>query len=29
VWCYVDEVTMRQADGRWVEIDLFYEAGLA
>jgi hypothetical protein len=29
VWCYVDEMTMRQADGRWIEVDLFYEAGLA
>jgi hypothetical protein len=29
VWCYVDEVTLRHADGRWAEIDLFYEAGLA
>jgi hypothetical protein len=29
VWCYVDEITLRQADQRWVEIDLFYEAGLA
>jgi Zn-finger in ubiquitin-hydrolases and other protein/Helicase associated domain len=28
VWCYVDEVTMKQADGGWVQIDLFYEAGL-
>jgi hypothetical protein len=29
VWCYVDEVTMRPIDGRWVEADLFFEAGLA
>jgi hypothetical protein len=29
VWCYVDEVTLRQADGGWVEVDLFYEAGIA
>ena len=29
VWCYVDEVTLRPIDGRWVEVDLFYEAGLA
>jgi len=28
VWCYVDEVTMRPIDGRWVEVDLFFEAGL-
>jgi hypothetical protein len=27
VWCYVDEITMRHADGGWVEVDLFYEAG--
>jgi hypothetical protein len=29
VWCYVDEITMREVDGRWVEVDLFYEAGLS
>jgi ubiquitin-hydrolase Zn-finger-containing protein/helicase associated protein len=29
VWCYVDEVTMRPRDGGWVEVDLFYEAGVA
>ena len=29
VWCYVDEVTLRPADGGWVEVDLFFEAGLA
>jgi hypothetical protein len=29
VWCYVDEVTMRPVDGAWVEVDLFYEAGVA
>ena len=29
VWCYVDEVTLREVDGRWVEVDLFYEAGLS
>jgi hypothetical protein len=28
VWCYVDEITLRRADRRWIEIDLFYEAGL-
>jgi hypothetical protein len=28
VWCYVDELTMKRADGTWVEIDLFYEAGI-
>jgi hypothetical protein len=28
-WCYVDEVTMRPVDGRWIEVDLFYEAGVA
>ena len=27
VWCYVDEVTMREADGGWVQVDLFFEAG--
>jgi hypothetical protein len=27
VWCYVDEVTMRPADGGWREVDLFFEAG--
>ena len=26
-WCYVDEQSLRPADGGWV--DLFYEAGLA
>ena len=29
VWCYVDELTLRHTDGGWVQIDLFYEAGLA
>jgi hypothetical protein len=29
VWCYVDEATLRHEDGGWVDIDLFYEAGLA
>jgi hypothetical protein len=29
VWCYVDEITLRHADTGWVEIDLFYEIGLA
>ena len=29
VWCYVDEMTLRHADDRWIEIDLFYEAGVA
>ena len=28
VWCYVDELTMRPADGGWVEVDLFFEAGI-
>jgi hypothetical protein len=28
-WCYVDEVTMRPIDGRWVDVDLFFEAGIA
>jgi hypothetical protein len=27
VWCYVDGITMRHADGGWAEIELFYEAG--
>jgi hypothetical protein len=29
VWCYVDEKTMRNVDDQWVEVDLFYEAGIA
>ena len=29
VWCYFDEMTMRPIDGRWVEVDLFFEAGIA
>lgn len=29
VWCYVDELTMRPVDGDWVEVDLFFEAGIA
>jgi hypothetical protein len=28
VWCYVDELTMKKAGGEWVEVDLFFEAGL-
>jgi len=28
VWCYVDEVSLRHVDDRWVEVDLFFEAGL-
>jgi Zn-finger in ubiquitin-hydrolases and other protein len=28
VWCYVAELTLRHADGDWVEIDLFFEAGM-
>jgi hypothetical protein len=28
-WCYVDEMTMREIDGRWVAVDLFFEAGIA
>jgi hypothetical protein len=28
VWCYVDELTTRHVDGRWVEADLFFEAGI-
>ena len=28
VWCYVDEMTMRPVDGGWVEVDLFFEAGI-
>jgi hypothetical protein len=27
-WCYVDEISMRQAGGGWVVVDLFFEAGL-
>jgi hypothetical protein len=29
VWCYVDELTVRRVDGDWVEVDLFFEAGVA
>ena len=29
VWCYVDEVTVRPVDGGWVQVDLFFEAGVA
>ena len=29
VWCYVDEVTVRRTNGGWVEVDLFFEAGVA
>jgi hypothetical protein len=29
VWCYVDEVTVRPVDGGWVDVDLFFEAGVA
>jgi hypothetical protein len=29
VWCYVDELTVRREDGEWVEVDLFFEAGVA
>jgi hypothetical protein len=28
VWCYVDEMTLRHVDGDWLEVDLFFEAGL-
>jgi ubiquitin-hydrolase Zn-finger-containing protein/helicase associated protein len=28
LWCYVDEMTLRDIEGRWVEVDLFFEAGL-
>lgn len=28
VWCYIDEVTVQRAEGGWVEVDLFFEAGL-
>jgi ubiquitin-hydrolase Zn-finger-containing protein/helicase associated protein len=28
VWCYVDELTLRRVDGDWVQVDLFFEAGL-
>jgi hypothetical protein len=28
VWCYVDEVTLKRDDGGWVQVDLFFEAGL-
>jgi len=29
VWCYVDEITLRPADGDWRQVDLFYEVGVA
>ena len=29
VWCYVDEMTLRAGRRRWVEVDLFYETGVA
>jgi hypothetical protein len=29
VWCYVDELTVRRVGGDWVEVDLFFEAGVA
>jgi hypothetical protein len=28
-WCYVDEQSLRPVEGGWVQVDLFYEAGLA
>jgi hypothetical protein len=28
-WCYVDELSVRRVDGSWVEVDLFFEAGVA
>ena len=28
MWCYVDEVTVRRIGGEFVEVDLFFEAGL-
>ena len=28
-WCYVDEVSVRHVDGGWVQVDLFFEAGVA
>jgi Zn-finger in ubiquitin-hydrolases and other protein len=28
-WCYVDEVSMRRVGGDWVQVDLFFEAGVA
>jgi hypothetical protein len=27
-WCYVDEISVREVGGRWVEVDLFFEAGI-
>ena len=29
VWCYVDELTMRHVGGEWVQVDIFFEAGIA
>jgi helicase associated protein len=28
-WCYVDEMSVRRENGGWVEVDLFFEAGVA
>lgn len=28
-WCYVDELSVRPKNGGWVEVDLFFEAGVA
>jgi CPA1 family monovalent cation:H+ antiporter len=27
-WCYVDQTSLRRTAGGWVEVDLFFEAGL-
>jgi hypothetical protein len=27
-WCYIDQISMRRVDGRWVVVDLFFEAGI-
>ena len=29
VWCYIDEVTLRNIGGQWTRVDRFYEAGVA
>ena len=28
IWCFADEVNLRQTEGIWEEVDLFFEAGI-
>jgi len=28
IWCFADEVNLRQTEGVWEEVDLFFEAGV-